>query len=109
MSLSPSDTFWSLAVYFHGVAEYFHLIFKILTIPKSGPSDSRGVWPMELGSPAIPEPSWSLRSGSPPWSASTRRRKDVPPILPSPAGAAGGGDGPGVSGGGHEAPLPGEP
>lgn len=66
MSLSPSDTFWSLAVYFHGVAEYFHLILKILTIPKSGPSDSRGVWPMELGSPAIPEPSWSLHSGSPP-------------------------------------------
>lgn len=37
MSLSPSDTFWSSAVYFHGVAEYFHIILKILTSPKSGP------------------------------------------------------------------------
>lgn len=37
MSLFPNDAFWSLAVYFHGVAEYFHLIFKILTSPKSGP------------------------------------------------------------------------
>lgn len=65
MSLSPSDTFWSLAVYLHGAAEYFHLIFKILTIPKSGPSDSRGCRADGVGEPAIPEPLLVLRSGVP--------------------------------------------
>lgn len=37
VSLSPGDAFWSLAVYFHGVSECFHLICKILTSPENGP------------------------------------------------------------------------